>query len=53
MTQKDLQELEQAARAIVAVVERNRVSDETAAGRGIRYLSAFRAASPWRPSSRR
>ena len=23
------------------------------AGRGIRYLSAFRAASPWRPSSRR
>lgn len=30
MTQKDLQELEQAARAIVAVVERNRVSDETA-----------------------
>lgn len=30
MTQRDLQELEQAARAIVAVVERNRVSDETA-----------------------
>ena len=29
MTQRDLQELEQAARAIVAVVERNRVSDET------------------------
>lgn len=30
MTQRDLQELEQAARTIVAVVERNRVSDEVA-----------------------
>ena len=29
MPQRDLQELEQAARTIVAVVERNRVSDET------------------------
>lgn len=38
MTQKDLQELEQAARAIVAVVERNRVSDETAAERRAKFV---------------
>ena len=38
MNQRDLQELEQAARAIVAVVERNRVSDETAAERRAKFV---------------
>ena len=38
MNQRDLLELEQAARTIVAVVERNRISDETAAERRENFI---------------
>lgn len=49
MTQRDLQELEQAARAIVAVVERNRVSDETAEERARCFSLRFRRSKRKKP----
>ena len=38
MTQRDLQELELAARIIIAVIERNHVSDEDATERRAKFI---------------